>query len=154
DRYADRQTEADTAGFGRDERGKDPLDIFLRNAAADIGDGNLHAAGVGSVRMQSYFPAGADVCHRVGPVHDQIEQDLLQLDAVALDRRQVRSQIENHVDVAIEQIAADDAEDVEHDIVHVQAPVIRAILAQHRPQPADHLTCALVVFDDVGQAVA
>ena len=154
DRHADRQAKSDASGLGRDERRKNPLDVFLGNAAADVSDRDLHTTGVSRMRMQLYLAAGADIGHCVGAIHDEIEQYLLQLDAVALDRRQGWFEIENHFDVAIEQVAADDAQYVEHDVVHVQAPVIRAILAQHRPQPADYLASALVVLDNVGEAIA
>ena len=83
DRTTDREAKAESLRPMRDERIKDGVELTFGNPDAAIGDGDLHALVV-SNRGQGELTFGRlDRAHGIARVEHEIEDDLLQLNAVA-----------------------------------------------------------------------
>ncbi len=90
DRAADRQTHAHAILFGRDEGFED----FVRILQADAAIPNLDEDGFQTVAFRAdeeYFGTVKDRIHRLEPVEQQVEYQLLQLYAIAHNGSQVFS---------------------------------------------------------------
>ena len=75
--------------FGGKEGGEDLLEYLRRDAGAAIRHGDAHHIVGGAFRRDEQAAiAGRNVVHRVAAVHDEIEQHLLELDVVAMHRRE------------------------------------------------------------------
>src|ERR1700726_2701716 len=87
DRSADRQPHAHAIRLRREEGVEQPADMFR----LDSDTGILHRDQylIGPVLARSYAQFATTVCHRthgLNAVHQKIHYNLLQLDAVAIDR--------------------------------------------------------------------
>ena len=79
----DRQTDSHAVAFGRDERLKQLVGDFRRNARPGIGDKDFHQFAVRPARNQQ-FPARG-LLHGLDRIADQVQQYLLDLDLVDQD---------------------------------------------------------------------
>src|SRR6267142_4403052 len=86
DRTADGQSHAETAGLGREEGLEELLPIRLPRTRAGVLNGNEDAGPVlaspALARDDQAPRTPRHVGHRLDAVHDQIEDELLQLDAI------------------------------------------------------------------------
>src|SRR4051812_8321197 len=83
DRAADRQTHTHAVWFGGEHGLEDPLDIFLADSSSGVLDRDRDRA-VTKLGAYAQKPALCGDCHRLDRVRDQIQQQLLQLNLVAL----------------------------------------------------------------------
>src|SRR5882757_3853436 len=63
--------------------------------------------------------------HRFDPVHDEIEHDLLQLNSIGLNRREIRRQFEFRRDLAPLQLLASERQDLGEGVVDVDPGPLR-----------------------------
>ena len=91
---------------------------------------------------------------RFAGVADEIQHQLLQLDAVAVHRRQARAEAGRDFHVARHEIAVRELEHFAQQVVQVdRRELVLAFLHQHA-QPLDHVAGALVGLDDLAQDAA
>src|SRR5574343_1180171 len=96
DRAADGQPDAHALGLGGVERGENLFHVLLGQPVTLVGDGDLQHAVVDLPRVQGQLPAfERHVAHRLDAVLDQIEQHLLDHDAVDDDVGQMLRQVED-----------------------------------------------------------
>ena len=86
DRPTDRQPHAHAAGLRREEGVEEAVHCFRSEPRTRILDRNEQIAGPVDLRSYPQHPRLAhDRAHRLDAIHDQIEDDLLQLNPVAHD---------------------------------------------------------------------
>jgi len=118
---ADRQPHADTVRLGREEGVEHPVDIFR----LDSGAGILHrdAYLIGPVLERPYLQFARTACdatHGLDAVHQKIHDNLLQLDAVAINRRKRRPEVEPQRYAVNVDFLADQRDDVVDGFVDVE----------------------------------
>ena len=90
DRAADKQPDPHTATLGGVERFENFLEILRINAGPDILHAEAHAIVCFSPGSDQQLPrAVINTKHCVGSVPDQVQDDLLQRDTIADDKREV-----------------------------------------------------------------
>ena len=89
--------------------------------------------------------------HGIHTVDNEIEQHLLEVDAVAIDFRQTESEFGVEGDSAQRGIPADQLQHVFHQRVYINGHALQLSLAQQIAHPPDHFARALVVPANGGQ---
>jgi hypothetical protein len=90
DPAADRQPDTHTAGFGCVEGIEQPLKILRIHTGAGILHAQTHTIDSFSPGSDQQLPrAVVNTNHGVGSIAEQVQGDLLQLDTIADDRREV-----------------------------------------------------------------
>src|SRR6266849_3316013 len=86
DRAADRQSHTHSFGLGGVEGVEDAVHVGWIESRTDICDRDQHVARLLELRSNSQYPRPVhDRAHCLDAIHDQIEDDMLQLDTVARD---------------------------------------------------------------------
>ena len=94
DRAADRQPDAHAAALGRVEGIKELVHSLPVDARAGIPHGHAHAIAVLPFGSDQQVPrAVVDADHRVRGVAKQVQEDLLKLDTIANERREIISEL-------------------------------------------------------------
>ena len=84
DRAADRQSHAHSFRFGSEEGVEDAVHVRWIESRTDIHDRDQHIARLLELRTNSQYPRPVhDRAHCLDAIHDQVKDDLLQLDPVA-----------------------------------------------------------------------
>ena len=97
---------------------------------------------------------GRNLAHRVAGVEQQVDEHLLQLDAVGRDARRRSRQLGTQGDALALELAVQQGQRFGHDLVQVDALERPLGRADHDTQAADDLAGALVLADDVAQDLA
>ena len=92
-----------------------------------------------------------DARHRVHGVENQVEQYLLQLDAIAEDRRQIAGEVGLERHVTALQVAAREHGDVLNQGVDIERRRLDGVVLEQLAVAADHLVRPLPRFDDIRQ---
>ena len=87
--------------------------------------------------------------HGIAGVHDQVEEDLLELHAIRHGRRKVGGGEVRDGDAARDEIAAGEAQQFFETLVHVHRLELDLATAQHGAQALDDLSGAAIRADDV-----
>src|SRR6185503_13089635 len=156
DRATDGEPHAHAARLGRDEWLEDPFEVSRRNAAAAVRHRHLHARlfrdmARGKLQFAIRYRQPA---HRLAGVHEEVQQNLLHLDAVAHDDRQAGIELHADTDVTGDELAIRDLEDLSHRRAEIDGPPKHFALLEEGPQPVDHLRRANIGVDDIAQDVA
>ena len=134
---------------------EDVLQIRVLNAHAGIADVDFDNGAIGGARLYVDRAwtghAGGD---GIASVHQHVENHLAQLDGIPQQRREVLRRRDVNRDVLVEQVVAQQAQDVPDQRVHVQRRVLRVLLAEERAQPDDGLAGAAGVRGDVRERLA
>src|ERR1700752_5531546 len=102
DRPADRQSDAQAVRLRREEGVEQPVDIFWLDTDAGILDRNKHLIGPVLARSnQKFATAVGHGSHGLDAVHQKIHYGLLQLNSVAINRRERRPEAEPKRDAGI-----------------------------------------------------
>ena len=109
DRPADRQPHAEPSGLGGDEGLEDALELRLLQAGAGIADRHLDAQSRALAGRDDQIPRAVDDRHRLARIDQQVEDHLLELDAVTGHRGQSRRTIERHRDAPSLDVVPDEA---------------------------------------------
>ena len=125
DAAADRQPEADTEGLVRHERLEDTLELIGRNALAAVGDGDDDLPVVRFRPKRQPPLAGGDIGHRLASIDGQVQQELLQLHAIAVDQRQTGLDMGDDRNVAADKIAVQQAKNLADELVQVERLPVR-----------------------------
>jgi hypothetical protein len=115
----DGQAQADTATcfFGGKKWLKDAREDFGRNARPVIPYHNADM--VGFMAEAGYDPKVSTLRHGVESVHDQREDDLLDLGSVAIDRRQIGIELRLHLNAREIELVLDQAQRSVYDLIEI-----------------------------------
>src|ERR1700757_4152833 len=112
DGAADRKAQPQPLGFRREKGLEDTPHYFGRNTVAQAGDRYPHVFAIHQVGADEEPALNAlDASHRVAAVDYEIEQNLLKLHSVAIDRRQMRRKLGMDGYFPIHQIATHQLKD-------------------------------------------
>ena len=89
--------------------------------------------------------------HRVHAVHDEIQQDLLQLDPVGRNQWKLRLETDQQADAPQERIVGDVLEDFGHQLVDVDRTRRRSFLGDHRAQLVKNLARPVIVLLNIAR---
>src|SRR5574343_119808 len=96
DRTTDGQADTHALRLGGVEGGKNPLGVCAVQTVAVVGDGDFEHAAIDNARLQQQLTAvDRHVAHGFDAVLDQVEQHLLDHNAIHIDARQVFRQVDN-----------------------------------------------------------
>ena len=154
DGAADRQSHTQAVGLGRLERLEQPVGDFGRYSATRIGDAHLDHAVAVSTRGLDRQQAPRRVLHRLDGVADEIEQDLLHLDAVGEHRGRARIEIEGHMHTLL--LGADQGERacLLDELGQALDPVFGIAARHEAAQMPDDVAGAQGLFGGLADAVA
>lgn len=149
DRPADRKPHADARRLGRPVGLEQLARVLDVQPMADVRDGKLHSPTLVSRHRQAQqAAAGRKLVHGLDAVHDQVDEDLLDLRPIDLDAA-LGKQIELEPHIVHDQFAMHQAHDVPHQLRDLHALALGGPAAQHRTQGFDDLSGTLVVGHDV-----
>ena len=111
-----------------------------------IPDAHQHAAGAVELRpdAQDARPVG-DGAHRFDAVHDEIHDDLLQLNLVAQRRWQRRRQLRLDGHVPAPQRTHREPEDLPDGLIDIERAVFGLAMRKQRPDAPDHFAGAVAL---------
>src|SRR4029453_6327024 len=103
-------------------------------AWARVPNGNEHAARSFRLRTDQQFARlRCEIAHRLGCVHDQIEDYLLQLDAIAVHGRQARRELCLQRDTMPQHFASAQGDDSEDGFIQAESAALGWRLLDERP---------------------
>ena len=85
------------------------------------------------------------VNHRVGGVSEQVEDDLLELDAIADDGREILGELQLKSDPVSLKVTQRQRDDFPRDLVQIQQFERELLLAEQRTQSCDHIRRAVAI---------
>src|SRR5215471_297961 len=149
DRTANRQTHAHAAGFCRVKRIEHALSVVCVESLAPISYRHEHAVR-GGVRGgdQQLWPPISSSTRRFDRVDNQVPHDLLQLNPISLNERQMLGELGLNQDAILPRFATGEYEDLAERIVDIQAGSPRGHLLDEGANPADHLAGPSSTADD------
>jgi hypothetical protein len=153
DRAADRQAEPHAVRLGRIERLEQPIQLFrLKPDAAVLDADRDRRASV--VRVDTAADVEAPVpfvraAHRVHGVHDQVQQHLLELHAIAENEREVCRHVGSNRDTSRGRLGARQRHDLVHQVREPDWDPIRRRSLRHGAHALDHGARSLGIAIDV-----
>ena len=145
---ADRKAHAQAAILGGVERLKQGLDVVRQtDSAVQHADAHLVLRDESREREVAVFRWIR--FHGIARVHDQVEEDLLELHAIRHGRGKVAGGEIRDGDTARNEIAAGEAEQFFETLIHTHRLERDLAAAQHGAQALDDLSGAAVLADDV-----
>ena len=122
---------------------------------AGIPHGDEHAVRGVSPGADPQFPRPlVDAAHGFDRIEDQVEDHLLQLDAIAFDERQVRRELGLQRDAMLQHFAAGQGDDVEDGLIDVEPSLARGRLLDEGTDPVDDIAGTPAVLDDTAEGLA
>ena len=92
--------------------------------------------------------------HRIDPVHDKVQNDLLKLNAVAEDRKRVRCEHTDQFDLSSDRQRRKKFDSFPRNIVEVEIFQFERCLFQETAQPSDDFSGASVITENIVQDFA
>jgi hypothetical protein len=155
DRVADWQPETQSLHLGRHERLEQPCLHVGIDPAPAVGDGDLNGLVVAKRgRDRQCAIARLGVHHRLAGIGDQVQENLLQLNAVAPHCGQVRCESAGRRHAAHDKVAVRKFERVLDHAVQVERTKLRFALLQQISHPVDHVAGPLVGIHDIAEGAA
>ena len=156
DRLDDRKADAEAARLGGEEGLEKPAWFHLSEAFAVVLDRKLHAMALRVADADQHAAVEFVVVDGgVESVEQEVQDHLLQLDAVTVHQRSRRRQMQGERNPPDEGVALDQPGDVAHQVVEVEVlELLRFLLAHEAPQVADDVARAAHVLSDVEEDVA
>src|SRR5436190_5082191 len=155
DGAADRQAHAQSLRLAGDEGIENRLELLRGDASAAVLDLDQHLRFIKRSRAHDQAPPAIESgsAHGAERIEHQVQDDLLKLDAVPLDRADVGRQVEVDRDLVQNRVAVHDALDDADHAVHVDVGQARrrAAALEHGVQPADDVAGARGDLADVLQ---
>ena len=111
--------------------------------------------GIGESRGHHQLPlASRNPSHRFDAIHDQVQQNLLQLNSVAQHRSISSGQVGLERDAVAPQLDSGERQHFSYDVVDIEPGQLRTGLLDERPQTANHVACARAVSHDARECVS
>src|SRR5712671_1378585 len=147
-RATNRQPHSHSPAFRRNERVEDTLDIFR----IDTSSGVLHRDHyTGFTRFGFHSQHSWSISHGIhcfGCIHDQVENDLLQLNTIAGYLRDGGKKFGVNRNLVTVQLISQEHHDFTNEVIDVEWGPSRIILLIHRPDASNQLTRTMTVFDN------
>src|SRR6266851_2641313 len=143
DRSSDRQPHAHAIRLRREESVEHLVDIFQLDSGARILHRNEYL--IGLVLARSYPQFATAACHGtqgLDAVHQKIHDNLLELDAVAIDRWKRRPEVEPQRYTINVDLPADQRDDVVDDFIDVELHGFERALLGQRTDARNHVARA------------
>src|SRR6266702_1467716 len=148
DRAADRESHAHPAELGRVEGVEQPVDGLTAQSRAGIPDPDEQAARCILLRRDEQLSRSlGDAAHRFDGVHDQVEDHLLQLDSISLNRRQCIRELRPHRHVVLQRFAVRQSNDLEDRFVDLEEILPWWRLLDESTYPADDVDRPMAILD-------
>src|ERR1700730_12333097 len=147
-RPADRQSHPDPLGLGCKERLKDLTDLLRIEATSGILNLDQHTVRILCRLDEQLSRQIVEGTHRVDAIHDQVNQDLLQLHPVAEQTWQISGKISAQGNTVSGQLIAQEPSDVLNDLIDVQCCPFRSALYQLRANSRNNGACPGSVIHD------
>ena len=162
DRAADEQPDPHAAVLRGVERIEQRIRALWRQAYADIADGQTDAIPVVAFASDEQMSRSiVHVHHRVRRVAEQIQDDLLELNAVAGDERETLGELGMEDHVMSVQVARRQRNDLARGLVQIERFERELLLAEECAQPRNHVggaiavanrtSCGLACTGDIGR---
>ena len=146
DRAADRQPDTHTAAFGGVEGFEQPLEILRIDTDAGILHAQTHMIISFSLGSDQELPGAVlNTNHRVGSIAEQVQGDLLQLDTISDDGREVLGEFRTQNYPIPLKIAQRQRNHLSGGLVQIQRLQREFLLAKQSTQPRDHIRGAVAV---------
>src|SRR5207247_4511940 len=145
----DRESHPEALRLRRVERLEDQRQLALGDPAATVAHRDAYdAVGADAGRDgEATIVAGP---HRIEAIHDQVEDDLLELNAIGEDHGQSGRELEIDGHPPGGRVAPYQADHVLNAGIDVERSLVRVVLFEQGPQTVDHIDGSLVVGADVG----
>src|SRR5690349_11591072 len=155
DRSADGESHAEALRLGGHERLENTVQVFASDSAAPVANGAHHLATAAFEARRDRDAALVYVerRHRLAGVDDQVEDDLLQLDAITQDQRQIGIEYDVDRNVSRQEIVPRKFEHVLDHVGQVDGLAGNFAALEHGTQSLDDFGRADVVGDDVADHV-
>ena len=150
-RPADRQAHSHAAGLCRVERLEQPVQIACRKPGAQVAHRYQHAIGSVSLCADAEMTMSADVRHCLDGIEDEIEDNLLHLDSVPVDRRDLGAELGLQCDIGALQLGPHEGYHLDDELVDVEHLPPRQGLPGERTDSVDDFAGPLPVLDDAFQ---
>src|SRR5262249_23184885 len=149
DRPADRQAHPHSVRLGREKRIEDALDVLR----IDPGAGILHRyqhpfLGTGFGFHPQKPLTRRRRRHRVYGIDRQIQDDLLQLDPIAEDPRELACKLAVNRDALLLQLTLRQLEDLADETIDIDRPDLLVVLFEHGPDRIEYFTGPVAVPDN------
>ena len=121
DGAADRKAQSQSFRLAGDERIEDRRELFRGDSSAAVLNFDQHVRLIDRIRAHDQAPRAVEPgsAHGAESIEHQVQNDLLKLDAVTLDRADVGRQVEVDRDLVQMRVAVRDALDDADHVVHV-----------------------------------
>ena len=134
---------------------KSCFEFFRIDADTGILDRHEHLVGIVELRSDEEFArASGDSGHGLGAVDDEIDDHLLQLDAIALHRRQLRRKLQPHRRMVGDHFALHEGDHIADDLVYFEPDHLRTALLGEIANAVDHVARAVCATDNSGEGIA
>jgi hypothetical protein len=140
---------AEAARLGREEGIEYELRHRRRHAVSGVAHGQLDSTVAGAVDAHAQLAPAFHPEHGVDGVAQQVEHHLLELDAVAVDLRDIGLGVEGHADAMLPRIGLDQAQDLVGHLGEIDPILARRFLAHQAAQAANDLAGAQRLGGDV-----
>ena len=149
DASTDRQPHAHAGRLGGEERIKDAMTDRFLDSNSRVPDRDLNAAFAVDLRFNPQDARSlGHAAHGIRSVHDQVHDDLLQLDAISQCKRKVRGQRRLNGHRTAPQRGPRQRQDLPDRVIRVERNVVRLAMFEQLANARDHLACTRALLDD------
>src|SRR5262247_2230734 len=142
DRMADGEAHPHPSRFGREQRLENPMEVGWINSSSRILNRYMHQTGLGLISL--YFQhARPNRLHGLDGIHDEVQDDLLQLHLVALYGQEMLAELCVKLYVMFLQLNTHNRQNCQDDLVDVSRYLCRRILFEHRAHAGDDVAGAM-----------
>ena len=138
------QAKAHTFGTSGVERIKDARQTLRGDSAATIGDGDANPFRRGAGAHEEFAAFWLGIGHGMAGICNQVEEHLLELDSVAVDRGQFGGKFGAQVHVPVHYIVPQQFQQITHDGVEIEGLHVDVAPAVQQAQPPDDFGCPAV----------
>src|SRR5215470_9000430 len=142
DRTADDKAHPHPIRFGRKKRLENPIDVGWINPRARIFNRDTHHTRVGLISLD-FQHASLNRLHSLDGIHDEVQDDLLQLHLVAFHDRNVLVELRLKLHAVLLQIDPYKSQDCQNDPVDVDRNYLVCAFPEHRANARDDVACTM-----------
>ena len=138
-------------GFAGEERLEDLVQVVFRNSWPMIRHGEFGKVLGARALNADDAVFGRCIPHRVDPIHNKVQNDLLKLNAVAEDRKRLRCDLTDQLDLSSSSERRKKSDSFPRKIVEVEILQLERRLFQEAAQPSDDLGGASIITENILQ---
>ena len=155
DRPTDRQSHSHALQFCREERLEDVVNVFRINALSRVFYRHPYPVRIMNCRFHPQDSRTSRYrIHSFGGIPDQVQDDLLQLAALAKHQRKRAGQLDLDTDSLRLQLLAHKREDILNNNIEFDRRFFLAVFLEHRSNASDYLTSTVTGTDNIAHSRA